>query len=75
MSRYNGLNGSLKNAYRWDVYKSFIAEGSKSSLQRMKQEGVKYIIAIPDDVARLEQIEKSNPTLLKRVDKWVYQII
>ncbi len=69
-------NGSIKNEYRWLVFRKLLAHPEEKYLSLMKSDGVKYIIATPLDTAQLREASIAYPALLRLVpdSKWVYSL-
>jgi hypothetical protein len=77
MDRGEGsYNCSMKNTYRWDLFKKLITASEEKYLVQMKQEGVKYIIATPFDTAQLATISLAYPMHVQKMNdtKWVYEL-
>jgi hypothetical protein len=69
-------NTTRKNKYRWDLYDNLMEGPAEAHLARMKQDGVKYIVAIPLDSARFGELSRIHPDKLRKMDgsEWVYHL-
>jgi len=75
-SGFANYNGSIKNEYRWIVFRSLLAHPQEQYLDLMKSDGVNYIISTPADTTELLKASIAFPNLLHKVsdDKWVYEL-
>lgn len=69
-------NTSHKNKYRWELYDNLMVDPAEPHLARMKQDGVKYIVAIPLDSARFGELSRTHPDLLGKMEgtEWIYRL-
>ena len=69
-------NSTLKNSYRWDVYRGIVDSPGRELIKTLKGEGVKYIIATPSDRDKIEKLLTMFPdALLKSAGShWVYEL-
>jgi hypothetical protein len=70
-------NSTLKNAYRWDMYKKLVSDPSLDLIQAMKRENVRYIIATPSDEAGIKRLPELFPGKVGRVagSNWIYELM
>ncbi len=68
-------NSTLKNAYRWTMYKQLLSSNDDKMLKQVIKEGVRYIIADSTNIEKFTDLSKRYPTLIKPVSdsKWVFQ--
>lgn len=69
-------NSTVKNKYRWEIFKQLLDSPNENFLIRLKSEGVKYVITTPEDYSRFVQITASYPQYVHKVKetKWIYQL-
>lgn len=69
-------NASTKNEYRWDMFQNLLQRPSDDLLQKMKSDGVKYIITTPVDSAKIANASSQFPLRLEKVQdtRWIYRI-
>lgn len=69
-------NTSQKNKYRWTLYDNLMVGPAEAYLLQMKQEGVRYIVAIPLDSARFGELSRIHPDKLRKMEgsRWIYHL-
>jgi hypothetical protein len=77
MDRSDGnYNVSVKNEYRWTLFKDLLAHPQGKYLSQMKSEGVKYIITTPEDSSQVANIAAQFPQYVHKImdTRWIYRI-